>query len=124
MWEKVVLNLLSNAFKFTFEGAIGRRDRRVALAVDAHGGIEMKVRDTGIGIPDEELARVFERFHRVAGATGRSVEGSGIGLAMVQELVKLHGGAISVGCERTGRVLHRDAARHACGRRTRRARPI
>ncbi|WP_232316362.1 ATP-binding protein [Candidatus Burkholderia verschuerenii] len=94
MWEKVVMNLLSNAFKFTFEGAIG-----IALAVDADDGIEMNVRDTGIGIPEDELARVFERFHRVAGATGRSVEGSRIGLAMVQELVKLHGGAIAVSSE-------------------------
>ncbi|WP_244817622.1 response regulator [Caballeronia sp. Lep1P3] len=91
MWEKVVMNLLSNAFKFTFEGRI-----EVALRADARGAIEMSVRDTGIGIPEHELDRVFERFHRVAGATGRSVEGSGIGLAMVQELVKLHDGSIRV----------------------------
>lgn len=90
MWEKIVMNLLSNAFKFTFDGAI-----RIALRANADG-IELCVRDTGIGIPEDELARVFERFHRVAGATGRSVEGSGIGLAMVQELVKLHGGSIGV----------------------------
>ncbi|WP_244850498.1 response regulator [Caballeronia sp. SL2Y3] len=90
MWEKVVMNLLSNAFKFTFEGSI-----EVALAV-RDGVIEASVRDTGIGIAEQEQARVFERFHRVAGAAGRSVEGSGIGLAMVQELVKLHGGSIGV----------------------------
>lgn len=91
MWEKVVMNLLSNAFKFTFDGAI-----EVSLRTIAGQEVEMCVRDTGIGIPQEELERVFERFHRVAGATGRSVEGSGIGLAMVQELVKLHGGRIGV----------------------------
>ncbi|MDR5856483.1 response regulator [Caballeronia sp. LZ050] len=91
MWEKVVMNLLSNAFKFTFEGSI-----EVALSVNGDGEIEASVRDTGIGIAEHEQARVFERFHRVAGATGRSVEGSGIGLAMVQELVKLHGGNIRV----------------------------
>ncbi|SAK50436.1 sensor kinase/response regulator fusion protein [Caballeronia fortuita] len=91
MWEKIVMNLLSNAFKFTFEGVI-----RISLDARAGAGIEMRVRDTGIGIPEAELTRVFERFHRVAGAAGRSVEGSGIGLAMVQELVKLHGGTIRV----------------------------
>ncbi|WP_321800307.1 response regulator [Caballeronia sp. J97] len=91
MWEKIVMNLLSNAFKFTFDGVIG-----LSLHARAASGIEMRVRDTGIGIPEPELTRVFERFHRVAGAAGRSVEGSGIGLAMVQELVKLHGGTIRV----------------------------
>jgi len=90
MWEKVVMNLLSNAFKFTLEGSI-------EVTLREHGGaIEMSVRDTGIGIAEDQQARVFERFHRVAGATGRSVEGSGIGLAMVQELVKLHGGRIGL----------------------------
>ncbi|SPB15494.1 multi-sensor Hybrid histidine Kinase [Caballeronia novacaledonica] len=91
MWEKIVMNLLSNAFKFTFDGVIG-----ISLRVNAEHGIELCVRDTGIGIPEPELVRVFERFHRVAGAAGRSMEGSGIGLAMVQELVKLHGGTIRV----------------------------
>jgi PAS domain S-box-containing protein len=91
MWEKIVMNLLSNAFKFTFDGFI-----RISLHANAEHGIELSVRDTGIGIPEQELARVFERFHRVAGAAGRSMEGSGIGLAMVQELVKLHGGTIRV----------------------------
>ncbi|SAL27261.1 sensor kinase/response regulator fusion protein [Caballeronia arvi] len=89
MWEKIVMNLLSNAFKFTFDGVI-----HIALHANTDQGIELCVRDTGIGIPEHELARVFERFHRVAGAAGRSVEGSGIGLAMVQELVKLHAGSI------------------------------
>ncbi len=90
MWEKIVLNLLSNAFKFTFEGEIS-----VCLsAVDQQ--IELKVRDTGTGIPAEELPHIFERFHRVKGARGRSYEGSGIGLALVQELVKLHNGTIQV----------------------------
>ena len=91
MWEKVVMNLLSNAFKFTFSGSI-----KVSLRQARDGSIEMSVADTGIGIPPEEVPRLFERFHRVAGSPGRSVEGSGIGLAMVQELVKLHGGTIRV----------------------------
>ncbi|WP_158899374.1 response regulator [Burkholderia sp. L27(2015)] len=91
MWEKVVMNLLSNAFKFTFSGAI-----KVAVRQAEDGSIEMSVADSGIGIAPDEIPRLFERFHRVAGSAGRSVEGSGIGLAMVQELVKLHGGTIRV----------------------------
>jgi PAS domain S-box-containing protein len=90
MWEKVVLNLLSNAFKFTFEGEIAVSQRPAGSAV------EMSVRDTGTGIPADEIPRLFERFHRVKGARGRSYEGSGIGLAFVQELVKLHGGSVRV----------------------------
>lgn len=89
MWEKVVLNLLSNALKFTFEGEI-------SVEVGHEPGFAViTVRDTGIGIAAEELPRLFERFHRVEGARGRSFEGSGIGLALVQELVRLHGGEIS-----------------------------
>ncbi|WP_437299692.1 ATP-binding protein [Sorangium sp. So ce426] len=87
-WEKVVMNLLSNAFKFTFEGEI-------AVSLRAHPDhVELTVRDTGTGIPSEELPRIFERFHRVHGARGRSIEGTGIGLSLVQELVKAHGGSL------------------------------
>ncbi len=56
----------------------------------------LSVSDTGLGIPEAELPRLFERFHRVEGAQGRSFEGSGIGLALVQELVRLHGGTVGV----------------------------
>jgi len=91
MWEKIVLNLLSNAFKFTFEGQI-----RIALERSADGrSARMSVRDTGIGIAEHELPHVFTRFRRVSGAVGRSIEGSGIGLALVQELVRLLGGTIA-----------------------------
>ncbi|MBF6592063.1 MAG: GAF domain-containing sensor histidine kinase, partial [Ktedonobacterales bacterium] len=93
MWEKIVLNLLSNAFKFTFEGEIAVNLRR-ASGEDDH--VELTVRDTGIGIPAAELPRLFERFHRVEGAQARTHEGSGIGLALVRELVHLHGGTIQV----------------------------
>ncbi|WP_437535637.1 ATP-binding protein [Sorangium sp. So ce726] len=87
-WEKVVMNLLSNAFKFTFEGEI-------AVSLRAHPDhVELTVRDTGTGIPSDELPRIFERFHRVHGARSRSIEGTGIGLALVQELVKAHGGSL------------------------------
>jgi PAS domain S-box-containing protein len=90
MWEKIVLNLLSNAFKFTFEGEIS-----VSLH-PVEDSVELVVKDTGTGIPARELPHLFERFHRVAGAQGRSYEGSGIGLSLVQELVKLHGGTVAV----------------------------
>jgi PAS domain S-box-containing protein len=88
MWEKIVLNLLSNAFKFTFQGEIAVH----LTAVD--GGVELTVRDTGVGVPKSELPRLFERFYRIEGQKSRTHEGSGIGLALVHELVKLHGGAI------------------------------
>ncbi len=88
MWEKVVLNLVSNAFKFTLAGEI-----RVSLRRDAEH-VAVIVADTGVGIPEAEIPKLFERFHRVAGVSGRSHEGSGIGLALVNELVKLHGGSV------------------------------
>ncbi len=92
MWEKIVLNLVSNAFKFTLEGGIA-----VRLTVSDDGrAAELVVSDTGVGIPESELPRLFERFHRVEGQKGRSFEGSGIGLALVQELVKQHSGSIRV----------------------------
>jgi PAS domain S-box-containing protein len=91
MWEKVVLNLVSNAFKFTFDGGI---TVRVFAREDGH--VSLSVRDTGVGIPEAELPRVFERFHRIEGQRGRSFEGSGIGLALVHEMTRLHGGSIEV----------------------------
>ena len=90
MWEKIVLNLLSNAFKFTLQGEISVVLRQAA------GFAELVISDTGTGISADQLNRVFERFYRVEGARGRSQEGSGIGLALVEELVKLHGGSIRV----------------------------
>ena len=93
MWEKIVLNLLSNAFKFTFEGALS-----VVQRVQ-DGQVELSVADTGVGVPDHELPRLFERFHRIEGQKARTHEGSGIGLALVHELVKLHRGTISAQSE-------------------------
>lgn len=93
MWEKIVFNLLSNAFKFTFKGEI-----EVSLALVGET-VELAVRDTGTGIPQKELPHLFERFYRVKGAQGRTFEGSGIGLSLVQELVKLHGGTVRVKSE-------------------------
>ncbi len=90
MWEKVVLNLLSNAFKFTEAGEIEVR------VCERGGQIELTVRDTGTGISPEQLPHIFERFHRVEGTRARTQEGTGIGLALVQELVRLHGGEVRV----------------------------
>ncbi len=88
MWEKVVLNLLSNALKFTFEGTV-----RVAVRRSGSHAV-VTVADTGTGVPEAEMPRLFERFHRIENARSRSNEGSGIGLALVRELVGLHGGTI------------------------------
>jgi signal transduction histidine kinase len=90
MWEKIVLNLISNAFKHTFEGSIS-----VKLAWTVSGA-ELQIEDTGVGIPPEHLPRLFERFHRVEGTRSRTHEGSGIGLSLVRELVQLHDGEIRV----------------------------
>ncbi|HEY0464398.1 MAG TPA: ATP-binding protein, partial [Polyangiaceae bacterium] len=93
MWEKIVLNLLSNALKFTFVGsiAVGLRWR--------DGYAVLTVRDSGVGVAAHELPRLFERFHRIEGTRARTHEGSGIGLALVHELVRLHGGSIEVSSE-------------------------
>lgn len=93
MWEKIVLNLLSNAFKYTFSGSI-----TVSLG-EENDAVVLRVADTGVGIPAAELSRIFDRFHRVQEARGRMHEGTGIGLSLVKELTKLHGGHISVASE-------------------------
>ncbi|TFV68014.1 response regulator [Blastococcus sp. CT_GayMR20] len=93
MWEKIVVNLLANAVKYTFVGGI-----RVGLRPDGDG-FALTISDTGVGIVAAELPHLFQRFHRVAGATARTREGTGIGLALVHELAALHGGSVSVESE-------------------------
>ncbi len=117
MWEKIVLNLLSNAFKYTLSGSItvtldmaplskkdsnmsfpsplGEGGQRPDEAVEGLG-VRLSVSDTGVGIPEMELPKMFQRFHRVQNVVGRTYEGTGIGLSLVSELVKLHGGDIRV----------------------------
>ena len=90
MWEKIVLNLLSNALKFTFTGFV-----EVSLK-SAGDRVALAVRDSGVGIPEDQLPHLAERFHQVPGSRGRTQEGSGIGLALIQELIKLHGGTMQV----------------------------
>jgi CheY-like chemotaxis protein len=106
MWEKVVLNLLSNALKATGQGGI-----RLALDDDGDCRARLTVGDTGVGIPSEQLPELFQRFHRVTGPTGRRAEGTGLGLALIRELVRLHDGEIDVTRRcRGGRDVHRPAA--------------
>jgi PAS domain S-box-containing protein len=93
MWEKVVLNLISNAFKFTLSGSISIR------VTAAAGCAVLEVSDTGVGVPKDEIPRLFERFHRVEGTSGRTHEGSGIGLALVHEILKLHAASIEAESE-------------------------
>src|SRR5262249_46822940 len=82
-----------NAFKYTFEGEIAVSLR----ALD--GSAELSVSDTGAGIPADQTAHLFERFHRVPSARARTHEGTGIGLSLVHQLVDLHGGEIAVASE-------------------------
>jgi len=90
MWEKIILNLISNALKSTYEGEI-----RVTVR-PAGERVQVSVSDTGTGISESDLPNLFQRFSRIDGARRRSHEGSGIGLALVQELVEMHGGSIHV----------------------------
>jgi signal transduction histidine kinase/DNA-binding response OmpR family regulator len=93
MWERIVLNLLSNAVKFTQRG-------RIVVRVFAQDGeAVLTVGDTGVGVPADEQPLLFDRFHRVQGAWSRSHEGTGIGLALVRELVDLHGGSVTAQSE-------------------------
>ena len=89
-WEKIVSNLISNAFKFTFEGHIS------ASIKESADHVEFIVSDSGIGIAKKDQEKIFDRFHRVQGATSRTYEGTGIGLALVKELVTMHGGQVHV----------------------------
>ena len=99
MWEKIVLNLLSNALKFTSDGRITVSLRAETSPATSSAGSRvavLRVADTGTGVAKEDLPRLFERFYRAEHAKARSAEGSGIGLALVRELVGLHGGTITV----------------------------
>jgi signal transduction histidine kinase/DNA-binding response OmpR family regulator len=93
-FDKVLYNLLSNAMKFTPSGGT------ITINVQPAGDhVRMQVTDTGIGIKSTQLLHVFERFRQAEGSVNRSYEGSGLGLALVKELVELHGGKISVESE-------------------------
>jgi signal transduction histidine kinase len=92
--NEVLGNLLSNAFKFTPHGG------RVELAIDAEdGGIHMEVRDTGAGIPPEQLPHIFEKFYQADNQDSAHATGTGLGLAIAKQIVEAHGGTIS--CDST-----------------------
>jgi heavy metal sensor kinase len=89
--RQLFLNLLDNAIKYTPEGG------RVTLAVEQRNGEALfRVQDTGIGIPEEELEKIFERFYRVDKARSRELGGSGLGLAIARWIAELHRGSIAV----------------------------
>ena len=90
-FDKVLYNLLSNAMKFTALGG------KITVGVEPAGHhCCLWVEDTGIGIPRDQIPHLFERFRQAEGSANRSHEGSGLGLALVKELVELHGGQVSV----------------------------
>jgi len=90
-FDKVLYNLLSNAMKFTPSGG------NICVTIEPAGDhVRMQVKDTGIGIRKEQIPHLFERFRQAEGSVNRSYEGSGLGLALVKELVELHDGQISV----------------------------
>lgn len=90
-FDKVLYNLLSNAMKFTPAGG------SITVSMQPAGNhCVLKVIDTGIGIRPDQIPHLFERFRQAEGSANRSYEGSGLGLALVKELVELHGGQVAV----------------------------
>ncbi|MBP2002321.1 two-component system sensor histidine kinase VicK [Paenibacillus shirakamiensis] len=92
--DQVLDNLISNAMKYTTEGTI-----RIQAATIAEGYLSISVEDTGVGIPKMDLERIFERFYRVDKARSRNMGGTGLGLSIAREIVKAHGGTISLESE-------------------------
>ncbi|MFP6638861.1 MAG: response regulator, partial [Myxococcota bacterium] len=95
--EKVLVNLIGNALKFTSAG-----DQIVISATERKGGVELRVRDSGAGIPPEKIPTIFDRFAQVDASPTRRHEGTGIGLALVREMVELHGGEVSASSDGLG----------------------
>ena len=92
--RRVLVNLLSNALKFTPRGG------RVEVSAAREGGaVRVSVADTGVGIPPEDLARLFDKYEQARSRATRSEKGTGLGLYITRQLVELHGGEISVRSE-------------------------
>lgn len=90
MWEKIILNLLSNALKYSKKGKI------LVTIKQQDNQLLVTIKDDGVGIPADQVEKIFDRFHRIESTSGRSQEGTGIGLSMVRELVRIHEGTIRV----------------------------
>jgi signal transduction histidine kinase/ligand-binding sensor domain-containing protein/DNA-binding response OmpR family regulator len=98
--ERVLFNLLSNAFKFTLEGGtITVQINKYADNGSANAGVYIKVADTGIGIPADRKEKIFERFFQHYSASAVLNQGTGIGLSITKEFIKMHGGVIEVDSE-------------------------
>jgi two-component system phosphate regulon sensor histidine kinase PhoR len=89
--EQMLVNLIDNALKYTEKGSVN-----VLLEADSGGGIRLEVADTGIGIPEGSLPRIFERFYVVDKSRSRKLGGTGLGLAIVKHIVVSHSGVIDV----------------------------
>ncbi|OGR94054.1 MAG: hypothetical protein A2V88_10125 [Elusimicrobia bacterium RBG_16_66_12] len=107
-FRQILANLLDNAIKYTERGG------RVEVSAEASaGGLSVAVRDTGAGIPADDLPRVFERFYRVDKARSREAGGTGLGLSIVKHLVEAHGGKVSVESRQPGGSVFRFTLRAA-----------
>jgi two-component system phosphate regulon sensor histidine kinase PhoR len=89
--EQVLVNLIDNALKFTEEGEV-----RLSCAPEGTDKVRIEVSDTGVGIPEESLSRVFERFYVVDKSRSRKLGGTGLGLAIAKHIVQSHAGTIDV----------------------------
>lgn len=105
LWEQVIFNLLSNSFKHCWKGAV--TCSLYEVIEDGKDGLRLDVTDTGVGIAKLHLDSVFERFYRGDNSQSRTTEGTGIGLSLVKELVRLHGGQVGVASEvNVGSTFH------------------
>ena len=92
--EQVIVNIISNAIKYTQE------DGNISVYIGKnYSEVYVKVTDNGVGIPEEDLPRIFERFYRVDKARSREMGGTGLGLSIAREIVEAHGGNISINSE-------------------------
>jgi two-component system sensor histidine kinase VicK len=92
--EQVLINIVSNAVRYTPEGG------KITISAGASGSnIWIKVSDTGVGIPKEDIPRLFDRFYRVDKARTRAYGGTGLGLSIAHEIITKHGGSIQVESE-------------------------
>ena len=91
--KQVIYNLLSNAIKFTEHGSV------TISCQPVDGGIRISVTDTGVGIPSEQLGKIFEKFHQIDSSSTRATRGTGLGLSITKKLIELHGGDIEVNSE-------------------------